>query len=245
MLAALALEAHAQRPLQRLLQRAQGAQVGGVLQPGAGFAGVGGQEEGQVLRVAEGGAQQQGAAQEVEQPVAVLLGRPARVGQLVEEGRRRLGQAERLQRPDPAQLVEGHQDELAVVGDQHQPVAPQVAGHLLAGGHGGQVVAPRLDLGRAALRAEAGNGRLVAPLELVGGIEAEVGFAAAAVLQLLDGADAGLQPAAGLVEQRLQRAVVRLLGRAAAGVANLAQVGQVGLDGVFGHGWEYFTRIRN
>ena len=73
---------------------------------------------------------------------------------------------------------------------------------------------------------------LVGVSQLVRGEETSIGHAGAAVLQLDQAADFGLQSFAEIVEEIGERAVAgSLLGRRTAG-ADVAQFGEVGFDGI-------------
>ena len=82
--------------------------------------------------------------------------------------------------PDrPAGWIRSEQDEVAGVGDEDEAVAVPVAADLVAGGGQPGVVAGGFDLDDAALRSLAFAGP--AALDLLGGVEAEVGMAGALV----------------------------------------------------------------
>ena len=95
------------------------------------------------------------------------------------------------------------------------------------------VGARRLDLDGAALRQLAGQW-LGALLELAGHEQAAVGDAGAGVGQVDEAAHLGLEVVADVVEQRGQRAVAGGLGHGAARGADVAQLGEVGFEGVHG-----------
>ena len=89
------------------------------------------------------------------------------------------GQPEGLEPGRPAGLVGSEQDEVAGVGYEYEAIAFPVAADLVAGGGQPGVVAGGLDLYDAALRRLAFAGP--AALDLLGGVEAEVGMAGALV----------------------------------------------------------------
>ncbi len=97
--------------------------------------------------------------------------------------------------------VSAHQDEIAVVGDQDLVVAVPVFGDLRAIGGEPGVLGSGLDFDYAARR-DAGAGGFGAALgKLIGGEEAAIGIARAAVLQLEDAADPGFEGLADIIEQ--------------------------------------------
>ena len=170
--------------------------------------------------------------------------RPAQVlsqagADVTREGARRLkpglevlrgaGQPEGLQPGGAARRVLAEQHEVAGVGHQHEAVAPPVAADLIALRRQPGVVVSRLDLDHAAF-GELSLARLPL-LHLPGGVESEVGVARALLGKLADAEDLGPEGAADGVEQVGQRRVVGALACRAAGGANAAQVGEVGLDG--------------
>ena len=82
----------------------------------------------------------------------------------------------------------------------------------------------------------------LAALDLLGGVEAEVGMAGALVGELSDAEYLGLQSSADVVEQIGEGAVDRPLAGCSAGGTDTPEVGEIVLDGgcQFGH-WVKFT----
>ena len=94
------------------------------------------------------------------------------------------GEPECLEPGRPAGGVRSEQDEVAGVGYEDEAVALPVAADLVAGGGQPGVVAGGLDFDYAALGCLAFAGP--AALDLLGGVEAEVGMAGALVGELSD-----------------------------------------------------------
>ena len=92
-LALLALELHAEGFFQSLPQAFQGGQVGGLLDAGAGLAGIRGEKPREVLRVGQRRGVEHDAAEELDEPLAMLLCGLVRVGEHPEECVLALGQA--------------------------------------------------------------------------------------------------------------------------------------------------------
>ena len=224
--AALPLELHAQRLLQGDPHGVEGGSVAGSLDPGQAVSGVGGQQLCQVPWLSQGRPVGEGAAEVLPQGCANLPGEGAGMLQLRLKLREGTGQPEGLQLGGPALGVLAQQHEVAGVGHQDQAVTLPVAADLVAVGGEPGIVAGGLDLHHAALRRLALLG--LAPLNLAGGVEAEVRVAGPLLGQLTDAEDLGLQRSAHRVEQVGQRRVVGQLVRAAPGGADAAQVLEIG-----------------
>ena len=121
----------------------------------------------------------QGAAEILAQTGANLTGEGAGFFKQAVEVFGAVGEPEGLEPDRPAGGVRSEQDEVAGVGDEDEAVAVPVAADLVAGGGQPGVVAGGFDLDDAALRRLAFAGP--AALDLLGGVEAEVGMAGALV----------------------------------------------------------------
>jgi len=119
-------------------------------------------------------------------------------------------------------------EEIAVVGEQKLAVVSEIIFDLLSLCDRGQMLGGRFDLDDTTSRGEAEKRSfLVGVFELVRGEKAAVRKAGAAVPELDDAADFGLQRVADGVEQFDQNGVARgLLGRGAA-VVYFTQFGQI------------------
>ena len=93
-LALFGLELHAEGLFQRGADGGEGGEVAGVLDAGAGVAGVGGEEEGDVARVVERGGMEQDALEVFDEAFAQGVGGLARVGGGGPEGGFAVGEAE-------------------------------------------------------------------------------------------------------------------------------------------------------
>jgi len=190
-LALLAGELHAERFLECLADGGEGRQV--VAGDAAeGLASVGGEEPGEVLGVGDARADQDDALEVVEELVAALARRLARVGGHVPECLCALGEAEALERRLAAVAVLADEDEVAVVGDDDLAVPPPVAGDLLRRDGDASPFGESLDLDHAAAGHLAAHRVVVVHvLPLVPGEEAAIGVAGAGVAELEDAADLG------------------------------------------------------
>ena len=99
MLAFLGLELHAEGFFQGGADGGEGGEVAGVLDAGAGVAGVGGEEEGDVARVIERRGVEQDALEVFDEAFAQGVGGFAWVGGGGPEGGFAVGQAEGFQLP--------------------------------------------------------------------------------------------------------------------------------------------------
>ena len=173
----------------------------------------------------------QRAPQVLGQRRADLVGKCARVLQLLVEVGGGLRQPKGLHLGCFACGILAQQHEIVGVGDQHQPIQAPVLADLVAIGGEPRVIAGRLDLHDPALRK-----RPLPPLELslghlLRGVQAEIGMVGALLGQLADAEHPGFQGRTNRVQQVGQRRVVRRLGRAAARRPYLADVVEVVLDG--------------
>ena len=139
-----------------------------------------------------------------------------------------LGQPERLQHRLAAARVRADEAELAQVRHQHQAVASPIARHLLAHRRSLDVVVGRLHLDDTALRSL--SFARAAPLDLLCGVEPEIGMARALVGELADAEHLGLERRADRVQKVRERPVGRSLpGRPARG-ADPPQIVEVRFD---------------
>ena len=168
------------------------------------------------------------AAEVLTQSRADLAREGLRLTQSVLERVGGVGEPERLQLRRLAARVLAEQHEVARIGDQHQAVVIPVLAHLVAVGREPRVVRSGLDLDDTAIGALT-LARL-ALLDLLAGVEPEVGMSGTLRGEPADGEYLRPQRAADRVEQVGERRVVGELASRAAGRADLAQVGQVVLD---------------
>ena len=133
-------------------------------------------------------------------------GRPRKRPRMLQPAGERLfalGQPERLQHRLAAVRVRADEAELAQIRHQHQAVAPPVARHLLAHRLRPQVLVRRLHLDDAALRSLS-LARTTA-LDLLRGVEPEIGMARALVGELADAEHPGLQRRTDRVQESRER----------------------------------------
>ena len=124
--------------------------------------------------------------------------------------------------------VLAQQNEVAGVGDENEAVALPVFADLFAIGCEPSVVVRGLDLDHAAL-GELTVSRLSA-LELLGGVESEIGMSSALLGKLADAEDLGPESSADVVQQVGERSVGGAFAGGSAGCANAAEVGEVVFD---------------
>ena len=160
------------------------------------------------------------------------------------EGLLRVSKTEGLQLHWVALGVLAYQDEVACVGNQHEPVPTPVAAHLVAVRRQPGVVAGGLDLHDAAFGDLAGP--RLALLHLLSGVEAEVRVARALLGKLAYAEHLGPERSADGVQQVGQGRIVRPLSGRAAGRPYAAQVGKILLycRGQLCCGWRH-RPIRN
>ncbi len=232
MLALGALEGNPERPLEGRAHDVQIGQLGvRALETGEGIARVGGQEPGHVAGLDERRVVQQHPGQELGEAGLQLLRELGRLGRERPEFFLAGGQGEALQVLAAAELVAPGDQELAEGGDQDQAVALPVVAHLAAGGDDLDRLSGRLGLDDAALGQDVGRDLAHVGLgQLRGGEQAVVREAGAQVLQVLDAEHLGLEFAADLVEQILQRVVERYLAGARAHGVDLVDLGKVSPD---------------
>ena len=231
-LAALALELHSQRYFQGRPHRCQELLVNaGPFHPGQPVPRVGRQQPRHVFGFRQLCRQGQRPGQVLSQAGAHLVGERPRCLHLPGEVLRGIRQPEGFQARRLAMIVLAHQQEIPGVGHQHFAISLPVSGHLLARGGEPGVVCDGLNLDDAALRFH--SRFRPAFLHLLGGVEAEVGMAGTLVGKFLHAEHPGLQRRAHGVQQVGQRHVEGALVGGTAGTAHQAQVGEVGLDGLF------------
>ena len=226
--ALVALEADAQRLLQRRAHRHKLRRVARRFHPRQPVAGIGGEQPCQVPRLGERRPVRQGAGEILAQPRAHLAGEGARLLQPAPEVACTLRQPEGFEPRRAARPVFADQHEVSQVGYQHQPVAVPVAAYLIARRRQPGVVFGRLDLDHAALR------RLPfarpALLDLLGGVQPEVGVPRALVGKFLNAEDLGHERRANRVQQVGKRPVAGPLPGRTAGCAHPSKIGEIRLD---------------
>ena len=211
------LELDAEGLLQRIADGVERGQLaaGGAglgLDAGLGVAGVGGEEPGDVLGHRQRGGVQHHPLQVLDEPPALLVGDLVRQGRRRPEGRLARGELERLKPGGVASASRPTSDEVAVVGDEHLAVEPQVLRDLLRLGDGVDVVARPLDLDRPARgQLPLQDHRLARPLELVRREQPAVGNPRALVGEVDDAADLRPERLTDLVQQVRQRPIIRSL----------------------------------
>ncbi len=211
MLPLLPRERDAERLLQRLPDGGESRLVGFLLDPGQGIAGVGCQEEGEVLGARELGPGQQHPLEELGEPRAVRARRGLRVRRRLPERLFPLGQLVPFTGDGLAVGSAGDELKGAEIGHQHLAIPGDELAYLLAF-HRGDERCPHplgLDHPAGGDGLDRPGGRLLplARLELVGGIEAHVGDPGALVLRMGLAMHPGVEGAAELVEEFDQRGV--------------------------------------
>ena len=223
-IAAVAFKFDSQRGFQRFAERGEGVGAAG-LQVIGGFAGVGGEQVGDILGFGNGGVAGHCAAQEFPQGGAALVGN---VAQLAPEFFLAVGEFAGFQNDGFSVVVALHQGEAAIVGCEDEAVSVQVFSHLFGAGEFLEVVGESLDFAGAAVGffAEVGVGIFAPALDLSGGEKPEVGLSVSPLSELEVGVDLGFEFGADGVEQFLQRAVVGdfVYGVSGANVAHSLQI---------------------
>ena len=225
--ALLALEADAQRLLQRQPHRLERRRIVSRLDPRQPVAGVGGEQPSQVLRLRERGPMRQHAGEIFDEARAGRAGEGAGLLHVPPKLVRAFCQPEGLELLG-APGVCANQHEIAEVGYQHQPILFPVTADLGAISRKPSRFGGGLDLDHAVLR------RLplarLALLHLLCRVEAEIGIAHALVRQVAYRKHSWLQRTTHGVQQVRQRRIVGKFSRATARRAYLSQLVEVGLD---------------
>ena len=226
--ALVALEAHAQRLLQRRAHGLERRRIARRLDTGQPVARIGGEQPRQVFRFGKRRPVRQGAGEIFAQARAGRIGEGARLFQLAPEVFRAVRQPEGFELRGAAGCVFAQQHEVAQVRHQHEPVFAPIAADLRAVRGQPGVVVGRLDLDRAAFRRLA----LARPalLDLLRREEAEIRVARAPVGKVADAEHLRLERRAHRVQQVGERRVVRQLPGPAAGRADPRKIGKVSLD---------------
>ncbi len=226
--APLALEAYAQRVFEGGAHRLQRRRVTGGLDPREAVAGVGREQPRQVLRLGERGPVGQCAREILAQTRADRPRKGTRMFQPAGERLFTLGQPERLQHRLAAVRIQADEAELAQVRGQHQAIASPIASHLLAHRPRPQVLVRRLDLDDTALRGL--SLARAAALDLLRGVEPEVGMARALIGKLADAEHLGFERRAHRVQEIRERSIARSLPGGPARGADPPQIVEVRLD---------------
>ncbi len=150
--------------------------------PAERVAGVGREEPGDILWLAQCHVLRQNAAQVFGERQPDPARRSARRGRGLPEGLRVLGQAKGFELGRATAGVVADQQEIAIVGDENQTVAIEVLADLPRFRRQPGVVADRFDFDDTPLRHRTGS--RLASLALVRRIETEVGMAGALVGEL-------------------------------------------------------------
>ena len=157
----------------------------------------------------------QGTGQIFPQPGASGAGQGLGLVQGLPEGRGALRQLEGFQPGGAARAVFPHQDKLAQVGDQHQPVTVPIAAHLITGRREAGIIIGGFDFNNAPL------GNLIRPgpafLHLPGAVQPEIRMAGALIRQFLHTEHLGLERCPHSIEEIGQGAVAGAFARGAAG----------------------------
>ena len=226
--ALLALEADAERVLQRRAHRRERGRVARRLDPGQPVAGVGGEQPRQVLGLRQRGPVRQCAGQVFAEAGPGRPGKCARRFQFAPEAVRAVREAEGFELRRAARRVLAHQHEIARVGHEHQPIAFPIAAGLTALRREPGIVVRRLHLDHAAFRYLA-FARL-ALLHLLRRVESEVGMARALVGEFADAEHLRPERRADGVQQVGERPVARPLPGRAAGRAHPPEIGEIRFD---------------
>ena len=181
-----------------------------------------------VLRLGQRRAMRQRPAQIFPQPGAHLPGEGARRFQPAGELLRTLRQPERFAPSRLSVLVFADEYEVACIRHKHQPVPVPIPADLLPGRSQERIVILTFHFDHAAFRCLALL--RLAPLKLLGGVQAEVGMPSALIGQLGHAEDLGLERGADRGEQIVERRIVRPFPRGATGCAHPAQRGEVGFN---------------
>ena len=174
---------------------------------GAGFAGVGGEEERDLFRPRERRLMQQHTLQELGEPLGEARRTAGAAGENEERSAVLAVEAEAFPSLRPAARVLAQQHEIAVVGDQHKPVFAEITAHLFAEQLYRQVCGDidnlhHAPLGRLSVRPFL---RRMPPRNHE---QAHVGEAGAAIAQVRHAEHARLQFLADRVQRPGQRAIV-------------------------------------
>ena len=230
-LALVRLELHAQRLLQRGADGGERGQIPGRLDAGAGVAGVGGEKEGDILGIVQRRGVEQDALEVFGEAFAEGGRRLARVRGGGPERGFAGGEAEGFQADRRAAGAALEQAEVAVVAHEHLAVMGEVVFDLLRLDEGVEFLARALhfeDAARGLLPQQ--RGCLVAVLELVRREQPAVGDAGAAVFQLDEAANLGLERGTHRVEENGERRIAGgFLHHRAAGAAG-AQVTKIDFE---------------
>src|SRR5665213_763289 len=188
--------------------------------PGAGFAGVGGEEPGDVLGLFERNLAGHDAGEEVGERLTVVGGEG---GEAPESGG---GGGEVVGLQHAGLVVDELEElELVVVGDEAEAVALEIRAHLRGGGEGGKAFAGSLYFNGSTFGELVGKGF---GLAAVGdGIEASVGKAGVAGAGMLDEEDTGLELFSDSVEEIGDGGVERGFGGVGAGAMRCSHGGNV------------------
>ena len=206
------------RPLQVLLR----------LDPLQRVAGVGGEEPGEVLGLAQRHRLREGALQVLAEPAADALRRLARRGNELPERRCVLGQAEPLALARAPVRLLADDEEIAQVGDDHQPVGLEIPGDLVGLRRQPGVVGDGFHLDHAALWVL--TLAWLALLELARSVQSEIRMPGAGVGNVGDAVHARPQIRADGIQQVVDGGVIGALARARAGAVRVAQLGEIILD---------------
>jgi len=210
----------------------------GMFHPVPGFAGIAGEQPGEILGVAQGRVMAQHAGEEIGEGRAVFFLRLVRMVSQFPEGGFAAGQGVALQ-VDPLAVALADEQPVAQIGDQHQAVAGPVFVDLRADGGVVHRLGRGFDFDDAARRGGQVLRLAGLAVELVLGEQAAIRVARAQVLELHDRPHLGLEPGPHRVEQIVQRRVIGSLPGTAAGGAHgargLEEVGEFAIR--FRHGF--------
>ena len=202
MLALVAFEVEAEGGFEGGFDGGEGGEIA-AFDAGLGFASVGGEEAGDVLRGFEGGVVGEDALEIFLENGALFLGQLVGMGEGGAEGFFVGGEFAAFEDEGIAVGVGLDEGEGAEVGGEDEAVAAEVFGELFAFEKGLEIVGGGLDFHDAASGEEFGRG--VAAVrgfaELVGGVEAAVWDAGAAIGGIDDAGDLGLERIADAGEQ--------------------------------------------
>ena len=198
-LALVGLELHAERFFERRLDAGEPGQLLLRLHPLQRVAGIGGEEPREVLGLAQRHRLRERALQVLAERAADALRRLAGRRDQLPERCGVLGEAEALALACTAVRLLADDEEIAQVGDDHQPVGLEILGDLIRPRLQPGVVRDRLHLDDAPLGHLALAGRAL--LELAGGEQPEIRMPGASVLEIGEAEHPPLQVGADAIQQ--------------------------------------------